>query len=265
MHIHEPATSDAASQAQSAAGGSGVDVLDRAVSILRAFRTAEGPLTLAELAARTGLYKSTLLRLAGALIHHGFLQRLADGRYRLGAAPLTLGAVYQSNLNLDDVLLPIMRELNQDLGEAISFHIREGDHRVCLFRIDSRFAIRPDVRPGAIQALDRGAGGRVLLAFTNEPGEPYDTVRRTFCYMSSGERDPDTAGISGPVFGAQQAIAGALGIVAPVSRLTREEMERLRPRLLMACADATRLLGGDPTHLIAAASAGAAPADAFTR
>lgn len=245
--------------------GSGVDVLDRAFSILFAFKTGEEPLTLAELALRTGLYKSTLLRLAGALIHHGFLQRLPDGRYRLGTAPLTLGAVYQSSVDLNDVLLPIMRELMQDLGETISFHVREGDHRVCLFRIDSRYAIRPDVRPGAIQALERGAGGRVLLAFSGEPGPIYDAVRAAFCYMSFGERDPDTAGISGPVFGVGQILVGALGIVAPISRLTRPDMERLRPRLLMACADATRLLGGNPTALQEAAARNEAPAEVLQR
>lgn len=233
--------------------GSGVDALDRAFSILFAFRPDEPPLTLAQLAARTGLYKSTLLRLATSLIHHGFLSRLQDGRYRLGSAPLTLGAIYQSSLNLDDILLPIMRELNDELGETISFHVREGDHRVCLHRINSRFAVRPDVRPGAIQSLERGAGGRVLLAFSGEPGTLYDTARASFCYMSSGERDPETAGISGPVFGARQELVGALGIVGPTNRLTPAKMARLRPRLLSACADATEQLGGNSAPLLAAA------------
>ena len=47
-------------------GQSGVAALDRAFSILFAFRPGDYALTLAELAARTGLYKSTILRLARA-------------------------------------------------------------------------------------------------------------------------------------------------------------------------------------------------------
>lgn len=232
---------------------SGVDVLDRAFAILFAFRPDDAPLTLAELAGRTGLYKSTLLRLAAALIHHRFLFRLEDGRFRLGSAPLTLGSIYQSAMNLGDALLPLMRDLNQEIGEAISFHVREGDHRVCLLRINSRFAIRPDVRPGAVQSLEKGAGGRVLLAFSGQPGSPYDGIRQSFVYISCGERDPETAGISAPVFGAGQSLLGALGIVGPINRLGLAEMEGLRPRLLLAAARATELLGGDSRPLLAAA------------
>ena len=236
----------------SGSAASGVDVLDRAFAILFAFRPEDEPLTLAELARRTGLYKSTLLRLAAALIHHRFLYRLEDGRYRLGPAPLNLGSIYQSSLNLGDSLLPLMRELNRDIGEAISFHVREGDHRVCLLRINSRFAIRPEVRPGAVQSLEKGAGGRVLLAFSGEPGSPYDGIRQSYVYLSIGERDPETAGISAPVFGPGQSLLGALGIVGPVTRLGHAELEGLRPRLLSAAARATELLGGNPQPLIAA-------------
>jgi DNA-binding IclR family transcriptional regulator len=239
-------------------GTSGVDVLDRAFSILSSFRVEDPPLTLAELSARTGLYKSTLLRLASALIHHRFLDKLEDGRYRLGSAPFTLGSIYQSSLNLGDVLLPLMRELNQELGEAVSFHVREGDHRVCLYRINSSFAIRPEVRQGAVQSLQRGAGGRVLLAFSGEPGSPYGEVRRAFTYISCGERDPETSGISAPVFGVHQGLVGALGLVGPSNRLGRPVLEGLRPRLLHAAARATDQLGGDPEPLLLAAKAGAA-------
>ncbi|MDE1181807.1 IclR family transcriptional regulator [Paraburkholderia sp.] len=232
---------------------SGIDVLDRAASILFAFGPDDPPLTLTELSTRTGLYKSTLLRLAGSLCHHRLLIRLDDGRFRLGSATLNLAAHYESSLNLGDVLLPPMRELNAELGEAVSFHVREGDHRVCLYRISSRFSIRAEVQQGDVQPLDRGAGGRILLAFSGESGEPYDTIRADFCYASFGERDPETAGISAPVFGAQQRLVGALGVVGPTSRMDYVGMERYRPRLLMFAARATERLGGDASALIAAA------------
>jgi DNA-binding IclR family transcriptional regulator len=236
---------------------SGVDSLDRAFSILFAFRPDDTPLTLAELASRTGLYKSTLLRLAHALIYHRFLDKLDDGRYRLGSATFTLGSIYQASLNLGDVLLPLMRELNRELGEAVSFHVREGDHRVCLYRIKSSFAIRPEVRQGDIQSLERGAGGRILLAFSGEPGSPYAEIRQVFSYIACGERDPETSGISVPVFGVGQCLLGALGIVGPSNRLGRPEMEQLRPRLLQAAARATDQLGGNPAPLLAVAQAAA--------
>lgn len=237
------------------ASASGVDVLDRAFAILFAFRPNDRQLSLTELSVRTGLYKSTALRLAGALCHHRFLIRLENGGYQLGSASLSLGTIYQTNLNLGDVLLPQMRELNAELGEAVSFHIREGDHRVCLYRIDSRFSIRPNVRQGDVQSLERGTGGRVLLAFSGEEGSPYDEIRRTYSYIACGERDPETSGVSAPVFGVQQRLIGAIGLVGPTSRLGRSEMEQMLPRLLHFAAVATELLGGDAVPLRTAARA----------
>jgi DNA-binding IclR family transcriptional regulator len=231
---------------------SGVDVLDRAFSILFAFRPEDLPLTLTELSSRTGLYKSTLLRLAGALIHHRFLDRLSDGRYRLGSASFTLGSVYQTSLNLGDVLLPLMRELSLETGEAVSFHIREGDHRVCLYRIKSIHAVRAEVRQGDVQSLEKGAGGRVILAFLGELGDIYDKIRAEYFYISCGERNPETSGISAPVFGLNQNLLGAMGIVGPLNRLNQATLEKLSPRLLQTVARATDLLGGNSCDLFAA-------------
>ncbi|WP_144107051.1 IclR family transcriptional regulator [Paraburkholderia sp. BCC1886] len=232
---------------------SGIDVLDRAAAILFAFRRDDEPLTLTELSERTGLYKSTLSRLAQALCHHHLLIRLSDGRYWVGSSALHLSAVYEAGFDLRDILLPAMKELSAESGEAVSFHVREHDHRVCLYRIASRHSIRAEVHQGDVQPLERGAGGRVLLAFSGEPGEPYDTVRRHYVYLSIGERDPETAGISAPVFGVGQELIGALGIVGPAARMGMNEMESYRPRLLQFAARATTALGGDAAPLLQAA------------
>ena len=66
---------------QDAAPG-GVAAVDRALSLLRAFEQGEPELSLASLAQRTGLYKSTALRLIASLEHAGLLCKGAQG-YRL--------------------------------------------------------------------------------------------------------------------------------------------------------------------------------------
>ncbi|TIS12969.1 MAG: IclR family transcriptional regulator, partial [Mesorhizobium sp.] len=67
----------------SQAPADGVAALDRAIAILDAFTIADRSLGLAEIAARTGLYKSTILRLANSLMRGQLLERLEDGRYRI--------------------------------------------------------------------------------------------------------------------------------------------------------------------------------------
>ena len=64
----------------------GVAAVDRALSILAAFEDGNRQLELAELARRTGLYKSTLLRLAVSLERGGMLRRGADGAFQIGRA-----------------------------------------------------------------------------------------------------------------------------------------------------------------------------------
>ena len=51
----------------------GVAAVDRALSVLSAFRAGDEAVPLAELAERTGLVKSTIMRLAVSLEAHGFL------------------------------------------------------------------------------------------------------------------------------------------------------------------------------------------------
>lgn len=231
---------------------SGIDVIDRVIAILQAFRAGDTALTLTEISNRTGLYKSTVLRLTASLGHHHLLTRLEDGRYQLGVLNYSLGQRYQSNLDIGDVLLPLMRGLNDQLGETVAFHIRDGDVRVCLLRINSRFSVHAEVKLGDIQQLDRGAGGRILLAFGNVEGERYDTIRRDYSYLSMGERDAETAGISAPVLGPDQKIIGALGIVTPVTRMTADQIGPFSAAVLDTAARATAELGGDNSGILAA-------------
>ncbi len=57
--------------------------------------------------------------------------------------------------------------------------------------------------------LDVGASAPVLMAFTDASGPTYEKVRAAGLYVSIGERDPETAAIAAPVFGAQPRLLGA--------------------------------------------------------
>ncbi|SMG49145.1 transcriptional regulator, IclR family [Paraburkholderia susongensis] len=223
----------------------GVAVIDRACAILFAFKPDDAALTLAELAARTGLYKSTLLRLAGSLIQHRLLLRLDDGRFQLGPATFMLGALYQRSLNLGDILVPLMSELAETSGESVSFYVRDEAVRVCLHRVDSKHAVRFHVREGDVLPLESGSGGRALLAFSGTEGAAFQRIREDFYCISIGERDRETAGISIPVFGVRQSLRGVLTLAGPSSRIDQTFFERNLDTLFDCAARATDALGGD--------------------
>jgi DNA-binding IclR family transcriptional regulator len=229
----------------------GVAALDRAIAILRCFEIAAPVLSLNEISSRTGLYKSTILRLANSLLYAQLLERLPDGRYRIGPTAFQLGAVYRRGVTSGEVLLPIMRELADELGESVAFYVRSGaDMRTCLLKvISARHTIHHYVQEGDQLPCAVGSAGRILLAFSGEPGEPYDGVREALFYLSAGERNIETAGISAPVFGPDQALAGALTLAGPRSRFDAPFIRRAVLRVLRMASRATHGLGGNPAPL----------------
>jgi DNA-binding IclR family transcriptional regulator len=227
----------------------GVEAVERALSLLVAFRDGDGPLTLTELAARTGLHKSTALRLFASLLRHSFLRRLPDGRYHLGPELLRLAQLYQQSFHLTEVVVPALRRLSEVTGETAAFYIRDGDSRICLHRVEPARTVRATASVGARFPLDRGASGKVLLAFENSPAARFAEIRRAMWAVSLGERNPETAAIACPVFGVMGALCGSLSIAGPRERMTATAFSRIRPQLLAAAADLTDTLGGDSSQL----------------
>jgi DNA-binding IclR family transcriptional regulator len=223
----------------------GVAAVDRALLIFQAFQANRTSIGLAELAEATGLNKATILRLAQSLIKARMLVRLVDGRYRIGSEALRLGTLYQESFNVADVLRPAMQRLADLSKESIVFHVREGETRVCLLRIESDQPIRYHIREGEVMPLELGSGGRVMLAFGGEPGEPYDTIRRDYHYISLGERAVDTAAVAAPVFGPGQTLIGSLGVSGPSNRIDAAFAIQIAPDLLAAAGKATHDFGGD--------------------
>jgi DNA-binding IclR family transcriptional regulator len=201
---------------QAAPGGAAA--VDRALSLLGAFRSGDSALSLAELATRTRLYKSTLLRLAASLEHARLLQRGADGRYALGPEVARLHGIYAASFSLEAQVMPVLHELVATTRESAAFHVRQGDTRVCLYRVDSPQPLRDHVRPGELLPLKRGAGGRVLLAFGGARGPVYEQIRRAGVADLTGDRVKDLAGVSAPVFGSGGTLAGALTLTLPAQR-----------------------------------------------
>jgi DNA-binding IclR family transcriptional regulator len=225
--------------------GKGVAAVERAMAVVSAVGASDGALTLADLASRTGLYKSTILRLCVSLERHGLLRRGEAGEFRLGPALLRLGSLYQRSFRLSHVVLPILEELSRASGESASIYVREGNSRVCLFRVDGPHNVRDHVREGAHLPLEKGAAGKVLLAFAGTPGSVFDHVRRAYLAATYGERDPEAAAVSCPVFRTGQALVGALTVSGPLFRFTPEAVRRISMLLLRVGGSLTATLGGD--------------------
>ena len=90
---------------------SGVAAVDRALSILDAFSAGDTSLTLHQLAERTNLYKSTILRLVASLERNGCMARLEDGRYQLGAVLVRWSNLYLTSIRVETHVVPVLDRL----------------------------------------------------------------------------------------------------------------------------------------------------------
>ena len=227
--------------ASAPAAGQRVESVERALAILEAVGRETEPATLAELAGRTGLYKSTLLRIAASLERFGYLVRQEDGRFRLGPSLYALGSQYRHRFNLEDYMRPELRRLVEATQETASFYVREGDMRVCLYRLNSPSSVRHHLEEGIRFPLGKGASGRVLSAFTAKaPQGPEAAIARRGHYVSLGERDPHVAAVAVPVFDRANLLRGALTVSGLITRFDDKARKRAL-KVLLQGAERLRL------------------------
>ncbi|MFT5172352.1 MAG: DNA-binding IclR family transcriptional regulator [Gammaproteobacteria bacterium] len=224
----------------------GVTAVDRAFSIIEAFKPGEASLSLQTLAARTGLNKATIIRLIASLEKAGCMSRLTHGAYALGPSLLRYGGLYQSSFHLADYLLPILRALVHSSGETAAFFVRDGDMRICMHRIESNSALRLHLKEGDRHPLLPGGTGKTLLAFSADQPQEFAQIRENYFVLNIGEREPEISSVSAPVLGAAGELLGAVSLTGPTAKFIDGKAQGFLRILLPAAAELTRLSGGDP-------------------
>ncbi len=253
LHDTEPASNFKAGLSPDKDSG-GVAAVDRALTILHTFKPGDSSLSLTDIANRTGFNKSTILRLNQSLERFGYLVRGADRRYRIGPSAWRLGVLFQRELELEDRVMPHIRELAGQTSETVAFWIpllnSSPPLRLCLLRVESPHEVAHNFRVGDTMSLggtgeeEIGTGGRVMRAFLF-PDDPQDeAIRSNRVFSSCGARDPDLLGVAAPVFKSSGELAGIVSLSAPTSRRDHE-WARSHESLVLATADhATLALGG---------------------
>jgi DNA-binding IclR family transcriptional regulator len=221
---------------------SGVGVLDKAVVIL-SFLSEGGPATLAEVVGGTGLSRPTAYRLLSALETHHLVGR-GGGRYALGMRLLGW-AERAVGLDLVEAARPVLAALTVETGESTQLYVREGDHRVCVASSErAGGGLRDTVPVGAVLPLDRGSGGKVLLAWA-EDGRRFqrieaaelEEIRSRGWAQSVAEREAGVASVSAPIFGSEGGLRAAVCASGPTSRLGGHPGERLAGPVVAAARE----------------------------
>lgn len=234
-----------------------VRAVERALDILMCF-TKDSDLGLTEIAGKIGLHKSTVHRLLTTLEEKGFVIRnSATEKYRLGLKIWELSAHLSHNDDPAILLLPLMEQLRDRLGETVSLYLRDGTDRLRIQAVQSNQAIRRVAPVGARLPLYVGASSKVLVAYAEEddvravldsPEWPatvdrsayvaqLEEIRRLGYATSYEEREPGAAAVSAPIFDRTGKIAAALSVSGPVSRLSPQTLEDFAPVLIEAARE----------------------------
>ncbi|UOQ56681.1 helix-turn-helix domain-containing protein [Leucobacter allii] len=180
--------------------GARSQTLDRALDALELLADGHRR-TSQELADELGLHRSIVYRMLRTFEDHGFVARVADGRYTvgLGVAALADAGIVGAESRIGDVL----EELANASGATALLSVPQKDHAVVLA------AARPSGSTAAVAIrrstrlpLDRGAPGLAILALeAPRPYEPDEAVlARTTGYVhSKGAPFPGFDAVARPV------------------------------------------------------------------
>jgi DNA-binding IclR family transcriptional regulator len=223
------------------AAESGTQAIDRAAELLVSVVESSRPLGVGELAASSGLPKSTTSRLLGALERRGLLQRAGDRRVAPG--PVLLRFAHQDrSVSLVALALPALRTLAELSGETINLGVPTPLGVEHLAQEDSRHFVGGTNWVGRRVPYETTANGKVLKAFTSRTADG-QAIRERGYASAVDELEEGLAAIAAPIFGPDGDAVAALSISGPTIRLTRERILELAPQLITQAAQVSERLG----------------------
>lgn len=140
-----------------------VQSLARGLLVLRAFDAGHPTLSLAGIAARTGLSRAAARRLVLTLEHLGYLRPVGRD-YALSPRVLEFGFGCLAALKLTDLVQPLIEQLAQRLNHSCSLAVLDGPSIVYVLRVPVRRVMTVALGVGARLPAYAASMGRVLLA-----------------------------------------------------------------------------------------------------
>jgi DNA-binding IclR family transcriptional regulator len=151
-----------------------VQSIDRAFAVLSALAIAPAGVT--DLSARTELPKSTVARLLATLEGLHAVERADGGRYRIGLGLLHLAGAVDASAGLASAVIPHLRGLAHDLGEAAGFSVPTGYSVHYLAQVESPNAVQVRDYTGLMVPMHVGPSG--LCMMSRWPKEDVDRFLR---------------------------------------------------------------------------------------
>ena len=142
----------------------GIQVISRAVKVLRALEGHPEGLSLSAIAKEVELPRSTVQRIVGALSSEGFLISASPtSRVRLGPGLVSLGSAAKADI--DRVIIPHMKQLSIEVEETVDLSVQDGKVMIFIDQVisDSQ-KLRAVSSVGEAFPIHTCANGKAIMA-----------------------------------------------------------------------------------------------------
>jgi DNA-binding IclR family transcriptional regulator len=248
-----------------------VGVLTKALRVVDLLQDSRSPLSLHEISIRTGINKSTALRLLAHLEGENYLRRDGKGGYSLGPKFLRLGSDYNVKAPLREMARESLWELWQVTQETVNLAVLDGLDVVYIDCLESPHDLRLVSNVGMRAVLYRTALGKALLAF--QPAEQsgrlikslrfqtftphtvtsaFELTRELNSIRQSGfavDNEESVMGlrcIAAPILDTREIAVAAVSISGPTSRITPQKTPMLGEAVKAAAREVSARIAGQP-------------------
>jgi IclR family transcriptional regulator, KDG regulon repressor len=270
---HDGIQDDAANNAEKGAkrgsrGRQRLSSVTRAISLLKLFSVRDHELGISELAKRLRVAKSTVHRLASALLEEGLLeQNPENNRYRLGVALFGLGTLVRRRMEVVSEAKTFLTGLRAQTGENVRLAILDGTNVVYINDFESPHPVRLRSSIGLSKPAYCTAEGIVLL--TGQSPETIDEMlageltaltarteidpdkivarineaRRLRYAVDDEESEIGMSCVAAPVFGGDGSIVAGIGVAGPRNRMTKRAIPALATRVVQTADQVSARFG----------------------
>lgn len=251
---------------------SGLDSLDRMMTILDEFNFHNPELGVTELANRMGVSKSTVSRNLTAMAVWDLVeQNPITRKYRLGMKLFQLGNLVDRVMLLQQRAHPIMQRLADKVEEAVSLIVKRGNFGVVIHQTQSNRWVNLSIPDGGSLPLHAGSASKTLLAFCpKDEQESYldlsslekhtsntlvnptelrseiEKIQSSGYAVSDGEVNYGFTSISVPVWDNRHKLLAALSIIWPSSRIKEDQWPDLVKQIQDASLEISIAMGYEP-------------------
>jgi DNA-binding IclR family transcriptional regulator len=239
-----------------------VPAVDRAARIMLMIGSRTRAMTLAEISSITGYHKSSVHKILVTLSHLGFLNRNETTKaYTLGLALVQCGQAALNNLHINRSTKAFLKDLAEYSGETATLAVLSGTKMVIVESVESPVELRVSPPIGTMDSVLNKSNGKTVLAWLPEslvntiikreglPARTKNSITSVRLYRNelaivreqgyaadTEEFQEGISAVSAPLFDSEERVMGALSIVGPAFRMTKEKMQLYGKRCAKAAA-----------------------------